>query len=154
MDKTKDNKNLRWLVEQENKINWLNIPLTKSLENTGIKNLNKYQSIIELNIINNRLIKEDKLHEEVYMARIAEKATTDVVKEIFDIVKIFDGGKEMFILPDYYTDVDGDEYEYGELKFNVELNIIENPDEDNFTDRRIHGWGIQRYNICGYIPIS
>ena len=65
MDKTKDNKNLRWLVEQENKINWLNIPLTKSLENTGIKNLNKYQSIIELNIINNRLIKEDKLQEEV-----------------------------------------------------------------------------------------
>ena len=65
MDKTKDNKNLRWLVEQENKINWLNIPLTKSLKNTGIKNLNKYQSIIELNIINNRLIKEDKLQEEV-----------------------------------------------------------------------------------------
>jgi hypothetical protein len=133
IDKTINNENLKWLVEQENKINWLNIPLTKSLKNEEIKNLNKHQSIIELNIINNRLIKEDKLHEEVYMARIAEKATTDVVKEIFDIVKIFDGGEEMFLLPDHYTDVDGDEYEYGELKFNLELNIIENPDEDNFT---------------------
>ena len=133
MDKTKDNKNLRWLVEQENKINWLNIPLTKSLENTGIKNLNKYQSIIELNIINNRLIKEDKLHEEVYMARIAEKATTDVVKDIFDIVKLFEGGDETVLLPDYYSDIDGDEYEYGELQFNVEVNIVKNPTEDTYS---------------------
>jgi hypothetical protein len=151
IDETKDNKNLRWLVEQENKINWLNTPLTKSLENTDIKNLNQYQSIIELNIINNRLIKEGKLHEEVYMARIAEKATTDVVKEIFDIVKIFDGGEEMFILPDYYTDVDGDEYEYGELKFNLELNIIENPEEDNFT---IDAYMGGEFNDMIYVDIS
>jgi hypothetical protein len=151
IDETKDNKNLRWLVEQENKINWLNTPLTRSLENTDIKNLNQYQSIIELNIINNRLIKEGKLHEEVYMARIAEKATTDVVKEIFDIVKIFDGGEEMFILPDYYTDVDGDEYEYGELKFNLELNIIENPEEDNFT---IDAYMGGEFNDMIYVDIS
>ena len=151
IDETKDNKNLRWLVEQENKINWLNTPLTMSLENTDIKNLNQYQSIIELNIINNRLIKEGKLHEEVYMARIAEKATTDVVKEIFDIVKIFDGGEEMFILPDYYTDVDGDEYEYGELKFNLELNIIENPEEDNFT---IDAYMGGEFNDMIYVDIS
>ena len=151
IDETKDNKNLRWLVEQENKINWLNTPLTRSLENTDIKNLNQYQSIIELNIINNRLIKEGKLHEEVYMARIAEKATTDVVKEIFDIVKIFDGGKEMFMLPDYYTDVDGDEYEYGELKFNLELNIVENPDEDNFS---IDAYMGGEFNDTIYVDIS
>jgi len=151
IDKTINNKNLKWLVEQENKINWLNIPLTKSLGGTEIKNLDKYQSIIELNIKNNRLIKEDKLHEEVYMARIAEKATTDVVKEIFDIVKIFDGGKEMFMLPDYYTDVDGDEYEYGELKFNLELNIIENPDEDNFTTDAYMGG---EFNDTIYVDIS
>ena len=25
------------------------------------------------------------------------------------------------------SDIDGDEYEYGELKFNLELNILENP---------------------------
>ena len=104
-----------------------------------------------MNIINNRLIKEGKLHEEVYMARIAEKATTDVVKEIFDIVKIFDGGEEMFILPDYYTDVDGDEYEYGELKFNLELNIIENPEEDNFT---IDAYMGGEFNDMIYVDIS
>ena len=53
IDKTINNENLKWLVEQENKINWLNIPLTKSLGGVEIKNLNKYQSIIELNIKNN-----------------------------------------------------------------------------------------------------
>ena len=151
IDKTINNENLKWLVEQENKINWLNIPLTKSLGGVEIKNLNKYQSIIELNIKNNILVKEDKLHEEVYMARIAEKATTDVVKEIFDIVKIFDGGKEMFMLPDYYTDVDGDEYEYGELKFNLELNIVENPDEDNFS---IDAYMGGEFNDTIYVDIS
>jgi hypothetical protein len=132
IDESKSNKNLKWLVEQENKINWLNSKLTKSLEKIEIKNLNNYQSILELNIINNRLINESKLHEGVYMAKIAEKATTDVVKEIFDVVKIFEGGEEMFILPDYYSDVDGDEYEYGELKFNVEVTIIENENEEDF----------------------
>tara|TARA_B110000977_G_scaffold201184_1_gene294620 strand:- start:3487 stop:5745 length:2259 start_codon:yes stop_codon:yes gene_type:complete len=132
IDESKSNKNLKWLVEQENKINWLNSKLTKSLEKIEIKNLNDYQSILELNIINNRLINESKLHEGVYMAKIAEKATTDVVKEIFDVVKIFEGGEEMFILPDYYSDVDGDEYEYGELKFNVEVTIIENENEEDF----------------------
>ena len=151
IDESLNNKNLKWLVEQENKINWLNIPITKSLENVEIKNLNKYQSIIEVNIKNNILVKEDKLHEEVYMARIAEKATTDVVKEIFDIIKTFDGGKEMFMLPDYYTDVDGDEYEYGELKFNLELNIIENPDEDNFT---IDAYMGGEFNDTIYVDVS
>ena len=133
IDESVNNKNLKWLVEQENKINWLNIPLTKSLENVDTKNLNQYKSILELNIINNKKLKESQLHEEVYMGRIAEKATTDVVKDIFEIVKLFEGGDEIIILPDYYTDIDGDEYEYGELKFNLELNILENPEEDNFT---------------------
>ena len=133
IDESLDNKNLKWLVEQENKINWLNIPLTKSLENLDTKNLNQYKSILELNIINNRKLKESKLHEEVYMGRIAEKATTDVVRDIFELVKLFEGGDEIIILPDYYTDIDGDEYEYGELKFNLELNILENSEEDNFT---------------------
>ena len=133
IDESLGNKNLKWLVEQENKINWLNIPLTKSLENIDTKNLNQYKSILELNIISNRKLKESKLHEEVYMGRIAEKATTDVVRDIFELVKLFEGGDEIIILPDYYTDVDGDEYEYGELKFNLELNILENPEEDNFT---------------------
>jgi len=133
IDESKGNKNLKWLVEQENKINWLNIPLTKSLETVDTKNLNQYKSILELNIINNRKLNENKLHEEVYMARIAEKATTDVVKDIFELVKLFEGDDEIVMLPDYYSDIDGDEYEYGELKFNLELNILENNDEDNFS---------------------
>ena len=133
IDESKNNKNLRWLVEQENKIKWLNIPLTKSLEKVDTNNLNEYQSILELNIITNKLVKEEKLHEEIYMSKIAEKATTDVVREIFDVVKIFEGGEEMFILPDYYSDIDGDEYKYGELQFNVEVNILENSQDDIYT---------------------
>ena len=151
IDESLDNKNLKWLVEQENKINWLNIPLTKSLENVDIKNLNQYQSIIELNIKNNRLIKEERLHEEVYMARIAEKATTDVVRDIFELVKLFEGGDEIIILPDYYTDIDGDEYEYGELKFNLELNILENTEEDDFTVDAYMGG---EFNDTIYVDIS
>jgi len=151
IDESLDNKNLKWLVEQENKINWLNIPLTKSLENVDTKNLNQYKSILELNIINNRKLNESKLHEEVYMARIAEKATTDVVKDIFDIVKLFEGGDEIVLLPDYYSDIDGDEYEYGELKFNLELNILENTEEDDFTVDAYMGG---EFNDTIYVDIS
>jgi len=67
------------------------------------------------------------------MSKIAEKVTTDVVRDIFDIVTLFEGGVDYVILPDYYTDQDGDEYNYGELKFNVEVNIIENKQEENFV---------------------
>ena len=133
IDETKDNRNLKWLVEQENKINWLNIPLTKPLQKTKIKNLTIHESIITLTIENNRLLHEEKLHEEIYMARIAEKATTDVVKDIFEIVKLFEGGDEIVLLPDYHSGIDGDEYEYGELQFNVEVNLVENPGEETYT---------------------
>ena len=91
------------------------------------------------------------MHEEVYMAKISEKATTDVVKEIFDIVKIFEGGEEMIMLPDYYTDIDGDDYEYGELVFNVELNILETPNEDNFS---IDAYMGGEFNDTIYVDIS
>ena len=151
IDESLDNKNLKWLVEQENKIKWLNIPLIKSLENVDTKNLNQYKSILELNIINNRKLNESKLHEEVYMARIAEKATTDVVKDIFEVVKLFEGGDEIIILPDYYSDIDGDEYEYGELKFNLELNILENTEEDDFTVDAYMGG---EFNDTIYVDIS
>ena len=90
-----------------------------------LHNLNNYESLIELNQITNKLTKKSKLHEEVYMSKIAEKATRDVVRDIFEVVTVFEGGEDYFILPDYYTDKDGDEYKYGELEFNVEVNIIE-----------------------------
>ncbi len=121
IDESPENKNLKWLVEQENKINWLNTPLSKSIERfnknkdlftkTNIqevtnrfrhinpKDLNNYKSIIELNHINNQLTKNSKLHEEVYMSKIAEKATTDVVRDIFEVVTVFEGGEEYFLLP-------------------------------------------------------
>ena len=155
LDVSINKKSLKWIVTEENKINWLNLSISKSIEkfnnnkklftNTNIKeittkfknkdlhNLNNYESLIELNHITNKLTKKSKLHEEVYMGKIAEKATTDVVRDIFEVVTLFEGGEEYFILPDYYTDQDGDEYKYGELQFNVEVNIIENEQEQNFV---------------------
>ena len=172
IDESVENKNLKWLVEQENKINWLNIPLSKSIErfnknkdlftktniqevtnkfrHSNPKDLNNYKSIIELNHINNQLTKNSKLHEEVYMSKIAERATTDIVRDIFEIITVFEGGEEYVILPDYYTEQDGDEYRYGELQFNVELNIIENDQEENFTlDSAIGG----EYDDTIYVDI-
>ena len=155
LDESVNNKSLKWIVTEENKINWLNLSLSKSIEkfnnnkklftktnikeittkfkNKDLHNLNNYESLIELNQITNKLTKKSKLHEEVYMSKIAEKATTDVVRDIFEVVTLFEGGEEYFLLPDYYTDQDGDEYKYGELQFNVEVNIIENEQEQNFV---------------------
>ena len=154
LDDTISKKSLKWLVNEENKINWLNLSISKSIEkfnknkklftdtnikeitnkfkNKDVYNLNNYESLIELNKITNKLTKKAKLHEEVYMGKIAEKVTTDVVRDIFEIVTLFEGGEDYFLLPDYYTDKDGDEYRYGELQFNVEVNIIENEQEENF----------------------
>ena len=155
LDESIDNRSLKWLVTEENKINWLNLSTSKSIKkleknkklftNTNIKeitnkfknkdpkDLNNYQSLIELTNLTNTLIKKSKLHEEVYMSKIAEKATTDVVRDIFEVITLFEGGEEYFILPDYYTDQDGEDYKYGELQFNVEVNIIENKQEQNFV---------------------
>ena len=129
------------MVEEDGKINWLNHSLVESITKYNknkktfhrLKKLNEYSSLLELNHITNILIKESKLHEEVYMSKIAEKVTTDVVRDIFEVVTLFEGGEEYFILPDYYSDQDADEYEYGELKFNVEVNLIENNQEESFT---------------------
>jgi len=147
LDNSNNNKSLKWIVTEENKINWLNLSISKSIKklnenkklftdtnikelthkfkNKDPKDLNNYESLIELNNITNKLFKNSQLHEEVYMSKIAEKATRDVVRDIFEVVTVFEGGEDYFILPDYYTDKDGDEYKYGELEFNVEVNIIE-----------------------------
>ena len=147
LDESINKQSLKWIVKQENKIKWINLAIsdsiknlkenkklfvttnineiTKKFKNKDPKDLNNYESLIELNYITNTLIKKSKLHEEIYMSKIAEKVTTDVVRDIFEIVTLFEGGEDYFILPDYYTDKDGDEYKYGELEFNVEVNIIE-----------------------------
>ena len=32
------------------------------------------------------------------------------VRDIFEVITLFEGGEDYFLLPDYYTDQDGDEY--------------------------------------------
>ena len=85
LDESVNKKSLKWIVTEENKINWLNLSISKSIEkfnnnkklftNTNIKevttktknknphNLNNYESLIELNYITNTLTKNSKLHE-------------------------------------------------------------------------------------------
>ena len=47
---------------------------------------------------------------------------------------MFEGGEDFVVLPDYYTDKDGDDYTYGDLEFNLELNIVEGEQEgDNYV---------------------
>ena len=155
LDDSINKKSLKWIVTEENKINWLNLSISKSIKklnenkklftdtnikeltpkfkNKDPKDLNNYESLIELSNITNKILKKSQLHEEVYMSKIAEKVTRDVVRDIFEVVTVFEGGEDYFILPDYYTDKDGDEYNYGELEFNVEVNIIEIEQEDNFV---------------------
>ena len=143
LDESDNNKNLKWIVNEENRIKWVSTPIAKILkefkENQKLftksniievtdkfkdkdpKDLNNYRSIYELNNITKLLIHKSKLHEEVYMGRIAEKATTDVCKDIFEAIRSFDGIEEYYELP---SDINSEEmYEYGNLVFDVELTV-------------------------------
>ena len=143
MDPSPTNENLDWIVKQHTKFNFTNTRLTETLEkynsNIGLinnqkdKKLSNYKSLTSLDIKLNTLIEEDKTHTRKYMSKIAEKATIDVVRDIFEIVTLFDGGEEFILLPDYYTDKDGDDYRYGELEFNVDLNIVEGEQGENYV---------------------
>lgn len=156
-----NNNHLGWMVNEVTKQNWANINIlseidkfhnskklfTKNTISSVIEGLdgeytdilesptdiNSYKSITELSLITNKVIKKSKLYEDTYMARIAEKATTDVVKDVFDVIRVYDGGEDEFILPDYYSDIDGDEYDYGTLKFNVWVRLFEDNINDSFT---------------------
>ena len=134
LDPSPNNENLEWLVKEDIKINFINNSVSKTLNNFNkynillphnAKKIRTHNSILEMDIILDKLVKEDKTHENIYLSKIAEKATTDVVKDIFEVVSLFEDGEEYFILPDYYTDKDGDEYRYGDLEFNVEVNIVD-----------------------------
>jgi|21_taG_2_1085346.scaffolds.fasta_scaffold00273_19 hypothetical protein len=143
IDPSPTNKNLDWIVKQHTKLNFTNTKLVETLNkytnNVGLinnqkdKKLSNYKSLTSLDIKLNNLIEEDKTHTRKYMSKIAEKATTDVVKDIFEIVTLFEGGEEFTILPDYYTDKDGDDYRYGDLEFNVELSIVEGEQGENYV---------------------
>ena len=140
LDPSPINKNLDWIVNEGLKINFINNSVSETLNKfnnhtnliTSPNNskIRKYPSIVEMDILLNKLVKEDKAHENIYMSKIADKATTDVVKDIFEVITLFEDGEEYFILPDYYTDKDGDEYRYSDLEFNVEVNIV---DESQYT---------------------
>jgi hypothetical protein len=135
LDPSPINKNLEWIVKQHNKLNFTSENLTETLNkynnnlhlftNLEEKNLNSYKSLTSLNIKINKLVEEDETHTKEYMSKIAEKATTDVVRDIFEVITLFEGGEDFVMLPDYYTDKDGDDYKYGDLEFNVELNIVD-----------------------------
>jgi len=144
LDPSPLNDNLEWIAKQHNKLNFTNTKLVETLNkynknlhlfnDVGEKKLNNYKSITSLGIKLNKLIEEDKSHTEKYMSKIAEKATTDTVRDIFELVTLFDGGEDWVILPDYYSEKDGDEYRYGELEFNVEVNIVEGEQKgDNYV---------------------
>ena len=143
LDPSPLNENLEWIAKQYTKINFTGVRLEEILNkynkninlihNPKEKCLTSYKSLLELDVKLNKLINEDKEHTNMYMSKIAEKATTDVVRDIFEVVMLFDGGEDLVILPDYYTDKDGDEYIYGELEFNVELSILEGEQGDNFV---------------------
>jgi len=143
LDPSPTNENLEWIAKQHTQINFSGTKLVETLNkynknisiinNPKEKKLTNYKSLVELEIKLNKLIKEDNEHTTTYMSKIAEKATTDVVRDIFEIITLFEGGEDFVILPDYYTDIDGDEYEYGELEFNVELNILEGEQGENFV---------------------
>lgn len=140
LDPSPINKNLDWIVNEGLKINFINNSVSETLNkfnnhtnliaSTNNSKIRKYPSIVEMDILLNKLVKEDKAHENIYMSKIADKATTDVVKDIFEVITLFEDGEEYFILPDYYTDKDGDEYRYSDLEFNVEVNIV---DESQYT---------------------
>jgi len=53
-----------------------------------------------------------------------EQATRKVVKDILKIIKEPNSDEEFYQLPDYFSGVDGDMYEFGELEFNVYVNIV------------------------------
>ena len=134
LDPSPTNKNLGWIVKEDVKINFINNSISKTLNNFNKhhlllphndKKIRVHNSILEMDILLSKLVKEDKSHKNIYMSKTADKATTDVVKDIFEVVSLFEDGEEYFILPDYYTDIDGDEYSYGDLEFNVEVNIVD-----------------------------
>ena len=162
LDETEGNKELKWIVNEDNRVKWVNTPtaqilkefkdnqvlftksniseVTDKFKDKDPKDLNNYNSIYELNNITKLLIHKSKLHEEVYMSKIAEKATTDVCKDIFEAIRSFDGVEEYYELPTdkpFYgdvTDVDGEiMYEYGDLVFDVELTVYRYDIKETFN---------------------
>ena len=64
-----------------------------------------------------------------YLQRKGNQLTRKVVKDILHILKTEEVLEDLYILPDYVSGIDGDEYTNGDLEFNVTLHILENPNQ-------------------------
>ena len=60
-----------------------------------------------------------------YLQKKGEQSTRKVVSDILKIIKEPDSDEEFYHLPDYFSGIDGDMYEFGELEFNVYVNVVE-----------------------------
>ena len=60
-----------------------------------------------------------------YLQKKGEQSTRKVVSDILKIIKEPDVEEEFYQLPDYFSGVDGDMYEFGDLEFTVYLNVVE-----------------------------
>ena len=60
-----------------------------------------------------------------YLQKKGEQSTRKVVSDILKIIKEPNSDEEFYQLPDYFSGIDGDMYEFGELEFNVYVNIVE-----------------------------
>ena len=60
-----------------------------------------------------------------YLQKKGEQSTRKVVSDILKIIKEPEAEEEFYHLPDYFSGIDGDMYEFGELEFNVYVNIVE-----------------------------
>ena len=76
-----------------------------------------------------------------YLQKKGEQSTRKVVSDILKIIKEPDAEEEFYHLPDYFSGVDGDMYEFGELEFNVYLNVVEydSLDEPFIVDAEMGG---------------
>ena len=60
-----------------------------------------------------------------YLQKKGEQSTRKVVSHILKIIKEPDVEEDFYQLPDYFSGIDGDMYEFGDLEFNVYLNVVE-----------------------------
>jgi len=60
-----------------------------------------------------------------YLQKKGEQSTRKVVSHILKIIKEPDVEEEFYQLPDYFSGIDGDMYEFGDLEFSVYLNVVE-----------------------------
>ena len=76
-----------------------------------------------------------------YLQKKGEQSTRKVVSHILKIIKEPDVEEEFYQLPDYFSGIDGDMYEFGELEFNVYLNVVEydSLDEPFIVDAEMGG---------------